>query len=104
MGAQFLPRDEEVVTFGAVARPLNDLLVKSSAPFLMDLLSLDVEGAELEVLKGIDHSQFKFRYMLIECRDISKMESYLRSKGYEMIEKVSGHDYVFRLIRSGDAA
>ena len=32
--------------------------------------------ALVEVLKGIDHSQFQFRYMLVESRDIDKLEAY----------------------------
>lgn len=49
-GEIFLDKSENIFTFGAVARPLNELLLRSGAPKIIDLLSLDVEGAEIEVL------------------------------------------------------
>ena len=94
-GKQFLESTDRVFTFGAVAKTLNDLLSISKAPKDIDLLSLDVEGAEIEVLKGIDHKAYRFKYMCIECRDIDKLTSYLNPLGYELKEKLSGHDYLF---------
>jgi FkbM family methyltransferase len=94
-GKQFLESTDRVFTFGAVAKTLNDLLSISKAPKNIDLLSLDVEGAEIEVLKGIDHKAYRFQYMCIECRDIDKLTSYLNPLGYELKEKLSGHDYLF---------
>lgn len=95
-GEHFLNPTDKVFTFGAVARTLHQILIDSGAPSQMDLLSLDVEGAEIEVLKGIDHESFRFRYMCIESRDIEKMTRYLSDHGYHMVEKLSGHDYLFK--------
>ena len=50
-GRQFLDSHEVTFTFGAVARTLTSILDEASAPNFIDLFSLDVEGAELEVLK-----------------------------------------------------
>jgi FkbM family methyltransferase len=94
-GRQFLRPHEEVFTFGAVAAPLNALLVEAGAPRAIDLLSLDVEGAEIEVLKGIDHDAHRFRYMCIECRSLEPLEAYLGSVGYRLVEKLTEHDYLF---------
>lgn len=95
-GRRFLAPTDAVFTFGARARPLNDLLIEAGSPTTIDLLSLDVEGAEMEVLKGMDHDRFRFRYMCVECRDIDRMTAYLNTKGYELVEKLSGHDFLFR--------
>lgn len=95
LGQQFLKKEEIRFEFGAVARPLNDLLKEAKAPRNIDLLSLDVEGAELEVLKGIDFNEFEFSFMLIECRDFLRIEKYLSSKNYFLKEKLSRHDYLF---------
>jgi FkbM family methyltransferase len=94
-GKQFLEFTDEVFVFGSVAKTLTDLLFAAKAPHTIDFLSLDVEGAEIEVLKGIDHSTYRFKYMCIECRDIAKLTSYLESFGYELEEKLSVHDYLF---------
>jgi FkbM family methyltransferase len=94
-GSQFLKGAHKTFTFGALAEPLHNLLSKAKAPKNIDFLSLDVEGAEIEVLKGIDHKSYRFKYMLIECRDIAKLQQYLTPLRYELIEKLSSHDYFF---------
>jgi len=47
------------------------------------------------LLKGIDHELFKFRYLLVECRDIAKLEGYLKPLNYRMVDKFDEHDYLF---------
>jgi FkbM family methyltransferase len=78
------------------ARTLTSILEEKAAPNLMELLSLDVEGAEIEVLKGLDHGKYRFEYICIECRNIEKMESYLLDNGYKLVQQLSSHDYLFR--------
>ncbi len=94
-GNRFLNQGETIFEFGAVARTLNSLLLDAGAPTTIDFLSLDVEGAELEVLKGIDHSAFRFKYLLVECRDFSRLDTYLTSHGYQFVDKLSSQDYLF---------
>jgi FkbM family methyltransferase len=95
LGRQFLRPSETVFTFGAIARSLSSILVDANAPKLIDFLSLDVEGSELNVLKGVDHDIFRFRYMLIECRNLRRLDSYLQSKDYQLLERFNEHDYLF---------
>lgn len=92
---KFLLGSEHAVTFGARAVTLQELLEIYSAPPLVDFLSLDVEGAEIDVLKGIDFSKTRFRFMLVESRSISDLESFLNSKGYYLEKKMTVHDYLF---------
>ena len=94
-GTPFLGKREAVFEFGAVARTLNSLLLEAGAPAHIDFLSLDVEGAELEVLRGLDHQAFRFKYMLIECRDLPRLSAYLEQNGYRFVEKLSEHDCLF---------
>ena len=86
----------EIPIFGAVARPLNDILTEAGAPRNIDLLSLDVEGGELGVLKGVDFQQFSFRFILVETETLSEVSIYLESFGYEMVSPLSHHDYLFQ--------
>jgi FkbM family methyltransferase len=95
VGAQFLGELEEVFEFRAPARTLNSILREARSPNRIDLLSLDVEGAELEVLKGLDHSEYRFKFIVIEIRDFESMNSYLVSHGYQMVEKLTTHDYLY---------
>jgi hypothetical protein len=94
-GTQFLAETEEVYSFHAPARTLNSILLEAKSPKVIDLLSLDVEGAELEVLKGVDHNEFRFRYILIECRNYSELDQFLTARGYSFVDQLTGHDYLF---------
>lgn len=99
IGKQFLNETEDNFIFGALAKPLNTLLDQANAPKVIDFLSLDVEGAEIEVLKGIDHNKYRFKYMCIENRSKEKLVAYLSQQGYEYVEDFSVHDYLFKNIR-----
>ncbi len=94
-GAVYLKSGEQPVEVMAVARTLSSLLDEAGAPAAMDLLSLDVEGGELEVLKGLDHRSHRFRYMLVECRDPQRLANYLADAGYVLVDKISQHDYLY---------
>ena len=61
----------------------------------MSFLSLDVEGAELEVLRGINHKIFRFDYILAESRSFKEMSEYLELHNYIFKEELSHHDYLF---------
>ncbi len=98
-GRRFLLKHEENVSFGAVARPLSFILDEADAPAVIDLLSLDVEGAEIEVLNGIDHDKYKFRYMCVESRSFERLNTLLVNVGYQFIEKLTVHDYLFALLK-----
>jgi FkbM family methyltransferase len=90
-------RNQEVLfNFGALARTLTAILDESDAPQDIDFLSLDVEGAEIEVLKGTDFDKYRIRYLLIECRDLGKMKAYLAARGYDYVENLSKTDALFR--------
>ena len=91
-----LKKYEEVFEFGSVAKTLTELLTDSNAPKLIDFLSIDVEGAELSVLRGIDFKKFNFRYILIEIRNFDRVSEFLNKFNYQFIEKFSKHDYLFK--------
>lgn len=99
-GKKFFSATEDVFSFGAVAETLTSILKKSNAPSEIDFLSLDVEGAELEVLKGIDFDEFSFKFMLIEVRDIQRMQDFLSQHGYLLEKKFSQHDYLFKRVHA----
>jgi FkbM family methyltransferase len=95
LGKQFLLKHEEVFSFGSRAATLSSLLDKAGSPARMDLVSLDVEGVEIEVLKGLNHEQYRFKYLCIESRSIDQLVEYLEPFGYELIANLTHHDYLF---------
>lgn len=86
------------------ARTLESLLDEIAGLPRIDLLSLDVEGYELQVLQGINLDRYQPRFILVEARFFEEVDNYL-SPRYEMIERMTHHDYLYRL-RAGprDAA
>jgi len=99
-GDKHLLPGERSFEFGAKAATITSLLTIANAPLLIDFLSLDVEGAELAVLQGLDFDLFNFKYMLIECRDIDRLIDFLSPRGYKFYEKLSHHDYLFSYDRA----
>jgi FkbM family methyltransferase len=95
-GMQFLAKDEIIKTYLVPAMNLESILEKANAPSLMDFFSLDVEGHELEVLKGLNHTKFRFKYILIETSEFATISSFLNNARYHFIEKLSHHDYLFK--------
>ena len=95
-GQEFLAKGEVVYKFSAPAMTLTEVLEKEKAPSKMELLSLDVEGVELEVLKGLNHSKYRFEWLLVESRNQLPVSDYLAAQGYTFHSKLSGHDYLFR--------
>ena len=94
-GKKFLNSNENTFKFAAITSTLNDLMIKSKAPNIIDFLSLDVEGAEIEVLEGINFNKYFFKYILIECRNFNIINNFLLLKNYKFIEKLGDHDYLF---------
>lgn len=55
------------------------------SPNVIDLLSLDVEGFELQVLEGLDHEKYRFRFICVESRNPELMKKYLARQSYFLI-------------------
>jgi FkbM family methyltransferase len=95
-GVRHLKPGDEIFEFGAKAIALSELLDREGIDRPIDLLSLDVEGFELNVLKGIDFSRHAPRWILIEIWDEDAIHSFLQSQGYVQAAQLSFHDYLYR--------
>jgi len=65
---------------------LIDLLRKYNAPYLIDYISVDTEGSELDILKSFDFTQYKVKIFTCEHNHSEAREQinlFLSSKGYE---------------------
>ncbi len=69
-------------------RTLDEILAGAHAPEPIDLLSIDVEGHELEVLRGFDFSRWRPRLILLEdhVTNISK-HLFLLRHGYALMRR-----------------
>jgi hypothetical protein len=52
------------------------------------------------VLQGVDHDAYRFKYILVECRDFQRMQDLPHDGGLRtFVEKLSEQDYLFRSAR-----
>ena len=61
-----------------------------------DILSVDVEGWELEVLKGIDFKKYTPKVLLVEnVLNNPEYNSYLSQYGYKLIDFIENQDQLY---------
>jgi hypothetical protein len=60
-------------------------------------MSLDLEGAELEALKGLDFNSCRVDSILIEVRELQAVDEFLEARGFRREGQFSHHDYLYRL-------
>ena len=78
------------------SKTLESILDDLEKPVKIDFLSLDVEGYELEVLKGMNLKKYKPNYILVEARNFEEINDYLIQQ-YELVEQMTYHDYLYKL-------
>jgi FkbM family methyltransferase len=76
---------------------LDEILARANAPNFIHYMSIDIEGAELEALKGFSFSKYKVGALTIEHNNEEPKRSQIRmlleSKGYRLEKKVSFDDW-----------
>jgi len=78
---------------------LNFLLDKIKAPKIIDFFSLDVEGDEFQVLKGINFKKYTFSYILVESYELKKLKNFFNNYNYKYVKKMSNrNDHLFKSI------
>lgn len=91
--AREVQRLPSVGTIRVPARTLSALIVEARIERPIDLLSLDVEGAEVAALRGIDWSRHAPRFICIEARDAAGIAAVLepRYRVAEVLTDVGTH-------------
>ena len=90
----FRPRKK---TFVARVKTMDEVLESSGLGNKFGLLSVDVEGAELEVFGGIDFSRYQFELILVETDELERVAELLNSNGFQLARAISSRDYLFSL-------
>ncbi len=86
----------ETYAMEVTARTLSSIIDELDIGRSVDFFSLDVEGYEIEVLRGLDLNRHRPRFILVETSKPEVVISLL-DEHYDMVEKLSVHDYLFRL-------
>jgi FkbM family methyltransferase len=76
------------------ADPLDSILIEAGTPSGFDFLSIDVEGHEIEVLRGFDIGRWRPRLILLEdhVADLSR-HRYLTAAGYRIIRRYENNGW-----------
>jgi FkbM family methyltransferase len=92
-------KDTKIKTVRVQAKPVTDIIKENlKPPYIIDYMSLDIEGAELEALKSIDFSLIDIKFMTVEHGDrpgyLEEIYDYLKPFGYK-IHRVNRWDVEF---------
>ena len=85
-------RPERVIN--VQVRTLDSILAEAGSPTSFDFLSIDVEGHEIEVLRGFDIGRWRPRLILLEdhVADLSR-HRYLTAAGYRIIRRYENNGW-----------
>lgn len=76
---------------------LGEILDRAKAPAFIHFLSVDIEGAELDALRGVDLDKYRFGAMAIEHNEEEPKRTdiinYLRRHGYERVHTYRQDDF-----------
>lgn len=62
----------------------------------IDLAIIDVEGSEMELLKGIEFGEVDIEYFCIETYNFDELDTFMKKKNYRLIKKIHREDYVYK--------
>jgi FkbM family methyltransferase len=97
-GSEFLLEKERRVSgqlFLAPARTLKNTLSMHNVRHI-DFMVLDLEGAELEALRGLDFNICPVDSILIEVRELQAVDEFLTARGFRREAQFSDRDYFYR--------
>lgn len=90
--------DDVAYDISVPARTLSSVLEEAGAPSRIDLLSLDVEGFEAKVLRGLELDRFAPRFIVLEM-DTEERRARVEEvigDSYELVERLSPMDVLYR--------
>ncbi|HEX3053271.1 MAG TPA: FkbM family methyltransferase [Aggregatilineaceae bacterium] len=86
-------------------KTLNTILSEANAPSAIDIVSIDVEGAEMLVLQGFDLTHYSPRVLVIEALDTDfeqNLDAHLQNHGYQRARTFGGNIFYCRSLADMD--
>ncbi len=87
------PSDKEFTSYKVQTATLNRIFAEHKMPKNIDFISLDTEGSEVDILKGLDLTRYRIGLFCIEHNDrpgfIKALDSILIPHGYRRIMPVT---------------
>lgn len=80
-------------------RTLNTILAAAGAPRPLDVVSIDVEGSEMAVLRGLDLARYRPRVLVIEAAfdgEADEMTDYMHKAGFFRARSLCGNLFFCR--------
>lgn len=75
------------------ARTLSSIIDEAGLASI-DLLSLDVEGYEIQALEGLEFDRHAPKFILVETNRLDELDNFL-DPYYRLVEALSHHDYLY---------
>lgn len=99
-GNRLNSRDLVTVRAATLEKILNEYLVSNGD---IDFLSLDTEGYEFNVLKGLNLDKYRPKYILIEIytNDYNDITNFLISKNYTLHSNLTNYNHISNPIWDG---
>jgi FkbM family methyltransferase len=80
-------------------KTLNSILDSEINVSKIDILSIDVEGGELNVLKGLDIQKYSPQIILVEnVANDNELDEFIKGYGYSLDQKLS-YNYFYKLYK-----
>ena len=64
----------------------------------IDLAIIDVEGSEIELLKGINFDEVDIEFFCIETYNFEELDTFMKKNNYDFVKKLHREDYVYKKI------
>jgi FkbM family methyltransferase len=88
------PGSKAACVIAVPTRTLDNILDEAQAPSPIDLLSIDVEGHELEVLSGFNFQRWQPLLILIEDHvGTLRTHFFLKARGYRLIRRLGNNGW-----------
>ena len=82
--------EESEYTYDLQCFPLYSLLMAAAGNLTVNYLSLDIEGAELEVLQSVPWERVDIEVLTVETVKVQEVRQYLKEQGYVHVYTIEG--------------